>query len=190
MKKARWRSAVWVMILFSCAFCGVMTMRSPTRREIAIWSSPRKVTSAGTHANGIFAISRDGLLWVGIESVTWFGWASDSSSRTFPSPISPAGFTFESRQQLSSRSNELGFWATNYVDWRPAYRNHQRLVRMPWWFVWMMLTLAVGGVYCIWWRRVPLREMRMRNGLCIGCGYDLRASQGRCPECGLGKIGS
>jgi hypothetical protein len=36
------------------------------------------------------------------------------------------------------------------------------------------------GIFRGWRLRTRLRE-----GLCLACGYDLRASEGHCPECGL-----
>jgi hypothetical protein len=55
------------------------------------------------------------------------------------------------------------------------------------------ISLAVGGIvvgiaifitlsmYCA--SKIRWRE-RVRRGLCGRCGYDLRASRQRCPECG------
>ena len=37
-------------------------------------------------------------------------------------------------------------------------------------------------------RKSKERDRRRVNGECVWCGYDLRASKGKCPECGLSSF--
>jgi hypothetical protein len=52
-------------------------------------------------------------------------------------------------------------------------------IRVPFWFI-VMLNLVPGVV---WWR---IRHKR-NPSLCQVCGYDLRATPDRCPECGTAR---
>jgi hypothetical protein len=58
-----------------------------------------------------------------------------------------------------------------------------RYVAVPHW----SLALLAGVLPFAWFRRVPgnhRRAARRVRGFCAGCGYDLRGSRERCPECG------
>jgi hypothetical protein len=74
----------------------------------------------------------------------------------------------------------LGF-QTGYGDqWQSA---PLRLFAMPWWpftLLGSLITLATGRILL----RPTRRKRRLRQGLCVQCGYDLRATRDRCPECG------
>ncbi|HEX2971644.1 MAG TPA: hypothetical protein VHP11_04895 [Tepidisphaeraceae bacterium] len=54
-------------------------------------------------------------------------------------------------------------------------------VVIPCWFL-LFVVCAVLPMHRI--RSKLLRRRRRQQGCCLACGYDLRASQGRCPECG------
>jgi hypothetical protein len=55
--------------------------------------------------------------------------------------------------------------------------------RAPYWA--LLLIWAVPAMPCgLAFRREWIRRRRRHRGLCVQCGYDLRASKDRCPECG------
>ena len=77
--------------------------------------------------------------------------------------------------------NRLGFVAvarpmfgpgTSFVD-----------IAVPHWILAALLSiLPIGFGFRL--RRVRLARQRLSSGQCIACGYDVRASPHRCPECG------
>jgi hypothetical protein len=73
-----------------------------------------------------------------------------------------------------------GFWLDLGDDtpgWR--FQDNIRIVEAPTWSV--MVAMGVLPALLLAGR---LRR-RIAPGACKGCGYDLRATPGRCPECGL-----
>jgi hypothetical protein len=64
-----------------------------------------------------------------------------------------------------------------------VHEGRVRYVLLPHWFV----ILATALLPAVWARRSWRQRRRVAEGRCPACGYDLRATPDRCPECGTTK---
>ena len=73
----------------------------------------------------------------------------------------------------------LGFW----FRWSRTPATIRREVIVPYWSI-ALSTAVLPALSLIRRRRRRFRERRAALGFCAHCGYDVRASRDRCPECG------
>jgi len=84
---------------------------------------------------------------------------------------------------LIEEEPRLGFDYQNHLYTPPGrtdiYREHWAIV-VPHWFVFLLMLLPTNRLLIRY-----IRKSRWKaRGCCLKCGYDLRATPGKCPECG------
>ena len=73
-----------------------------------------------------------------------------------------------------------GFEYRVWVVTLPNYRGRQDQYLVRWWVVMAIFFILPAHAGSLRMRR----WLRRRRGLCWNCGYDLKATPERCPECG------
>lgn len=125
------------------------------------------------------------------ESITWrsdslgcgVGMASGSTgiclfSETFRQTDEPLGFWWDSQRQTEQHTGLFHFQYKKVHD-TGGFEGWGREVYVP---HWVMALLFAAAPAC--WITCFICRERPRPGFCSNCGYDLRATKDRCPECG------
>jgi len=173
----------WVAACFGCVLALGMELRSWVRSDKVSWTWSYDAAAAkGPTASGVYVISDSGLLLIGVETYTVLD-RSQTQSGFARLGTMKRGVTIQSTAHPAIWFDGHGFWADEYVDWQAGYINRECFVRFPWWVVNLAMAIIVTPGFVLIWRE-RRRRWRIGRGLCVECGYDLRASPQRCPECG------
>jgi hypothetical protein len=83
----------------------------------------------------------------------------------------------------------LLLFMTLVLDWASTGQAHlvksARYVGNLHYFTVVPFTAVLPLIWFVRWAwREARRQRRVAAGLCLSCGYDLRGTPGRCPECG------
>lgn len=165
-----------------CALSVAMLVETYRANDHITWSTAR---------GKFYCIeSRDGCVWVSrtlsdsTHRLTWQRSLPGWTTTYFPNAHIYGGPTYHSQ--------DLCFLRVNGSDDGTVFRdrwNHSAL--HPMW-----TATSHWGLLAIGWIIIPAmwgssrliqsvgRRVRSKRGLCTICSYDLRASSGRCPECG------
>jgi hypothetical protein len=170
--KRRLLNLLTALSLLLCGAVGALWVRSHFAEDQGAWttSATRRlgfVSSLGRVKVWHGTILRPGAASYG-PAGGWF--SSDRASRELQPDVPGDAIT---------GWNPLGLGAWSRVHGQQRY--YSRGILIPYW-----LLLAMFALPPAWWlwRRPVRRARRARSGLCPSCGYDLRATPDRCPECG------
>ena len=189
--KRRLLNLLTTLSLLLCVAAVVLWVRSYWRGE-SVWSASAQVDGGGTLHRRFWRLTSGG----GALDLYCVGGSTPDRSftRLFPvgregeyqrigdAETAAVGKDVGARLRLGLRRSPRD--AMGYLSApdgkRLAWIGTSVRVVLPYWL--MAVVTGVGPAVWAWRRR--RRRRRGGAGLCPACGYDLRATPGRCPECG------
>jgi hypothetical protein len=183
--------ALTLSILLFVAVSALWVRSYYGRDQIGIWSRRPEGGRVVERRYGVF--SAGGVMAVAGGTLSRSSDAYLQDEGTSPgAPVDGAGWTDDAPtwpHGLMDDFSILGFhWdsdGTQDVDGR--YVVERTYVRIPFW-PFALASLVLPARRLIGALRRWLRSRRLsRRGLCVRCGYDLRATPDRCPECGAAR---
>lgn len=111
-----------------------------------------------------------------------------------PEPIAPSGrwswvIGLRVRSYYSNSWRRPDAPLASRLGLFPLYRvRNSFCVVLPQWLLFLALSSPLMAWLLVYGLRARRRRFRRARGLCDACGYDLRSSGDRCPECGASRL--
>jgi len=163
--KRRLLNLLTALSLLLCVAVVVPWVRSHYVGEYLYW------TPSGPPSRLFAVTSADGLLWLGVTT----------GSIPLDPPGTPRLQYYRDRPDIWAAGvhpgwNQLGFRFIHST----AVQTHVRAVILRY----SLLTVCLSATPAFRALALARRRRRFKDGFCPRCGYDLRATPDRCPECG------
>ena len=194
MKRRLFRLTATVSLLL-CTAIGALWVRSYGPLDSASWTRTWRTPEGGAAYRSAQLICESGRLHL---TLAW-GWADQPGSPFADGVLSEADATGGRSRVLYQRIDrsfagnviqlrDFGGSGWGPLRWRDFSNtklaagdtNRLLFVEVAHWLPVVLLAVAPTFAATRWARR----RVQARRGLCPSCGYDLRATPERCPECG------
>jgi len=140
------------------------------RADMLIHAQPGRQTALSSHrGRAIFESMGDDAVTIRSALLGWRQWQHDTDDPSVPFVDHPA----------LRAHHFLGFAYANVGSVGMPTRRMTALAIPYWSFALLLLITPALALH-----RARRRQWRQRHRHCLACGYDLRASADRCPECG------
>jgi hypothetical protein len=161
----------------------------PNRLLVSVESPPRLYEIQSRDGRLTVSITRG---WPGMSMLGFSHYPDMSATRNVRSFLGLNFFEAPAQlaQMYSPTAQDLGLITGGSAWMMPARPSPLQtlVITIPWWQPALLLGLYPAASLCVFSvrrYRYWVRERRRKNGLCPACGYDLRGSTDRCPECGM-----
>jgi len=130
--------------------------------------------------------SSDGLLRITTGKISWF-------NAPLPRGWEGSFWPFERERDFFRLELRTGTTLGFGYEHRSTVFESWRALTLPYWVLVAFFAGPLLFAAGLWLLKRRTRRRRTARGLCVSCGYDLRESEGRCPEFGTvpaGRINS